>query len=415
VLVSDFDFLLPPELIAQHPPAERATSRMLHLNGSVIIDRFFSEFPQLLRPSDLVVFNDTRVLPARLFGHRSGSRAQKLSPANPASRDFLKGRVEVLLTRRLPGSEQLWEALVRPGRKIMPGERLYFGPEGADAPSLEAEVLTRGEFGERTLRFMPVPDFFARLESLGHIPLPPYIDREDTDEDRRRYQTVFARDPGSVAAPTAGLHFTEEILAQMKEKGVETASVTLHVGLGTFAPIRTDVVEEHKIHTEWYQISEKTAEQITRAKREDRRVVAIGTTTVRTLEYAAERCFEQGQRQEQQPRVSQKMANMGHPLGYTIGEDPHIRQQKANVGHQTSLGHPQDFMTEQSGEADIFIYPGYRFRVVDAMLTNFHLPKSTLLMLVSAFAGRENVLSAYNHAVRERYRFFSYGDCMFIE
>ncbi len=378
VLVSDFDFSLPPELIAQHPPAERAASRMLHVVShgekpagcSNLRDTVFTEFPSLLRPTDLVVFNDTRVLPARLFGHRSGSRSQPLSPANPASREFLKGHVEVLLTRRLPGPEQLWQALVRPGKKIMPGERLYFGDLDGQ-PQLEAEVLTRGEFGERTIRFLPVPDFFARLEALGHIPLPPYIDREDTPEDRTRYQTVFARDPGSVAAPTAGLHFTEEVLAQLRAKGIETASVTLHVGLGTFSPIRTEVVEEHKIHTEWYQIPEETAVRITRAKREGRRVVAIGTTTVRTLEYA-------------------------------VGQNP------------PQQGLPQQ-ITAHTGEANIFIYPGYRFRVVDAMLTNFHLPKSTLLMLVSAFAGREQILNAYHHAVVERYRFFSYGDCMFIE
>jgi S-adenosylmethionine:tRNA ribosyltransferase-isomerase len=258
-------------------------------------------------------------------------------------------------------------------------------------PLLEAEVLTRGEFGERTLRFLPVPDFFARLERLGHIPLPPYIDREDTAEDRERYQTVFAREAGSVAAPTAGLHFTEEILGRLRERGVETAAVTLHVGLGTFAPIRTEVVEEHKIHTEWYQISEETAEKITRAKREGRRVVAVGTTTVRTLEYAAGGGAErQGQEQGQLSHTSHPMACMGYP--------------------ESSAA-----ISAHSGEANIFIYPGYRFRVVDAMLTNFHLPKSTLLMLVSAFAGRKRVLEAYEHAVREGYRFFSYGDCMFIE
>ena len=374
VLVSDFDFHLPPELIAQHPPAERAASRLLHMDGQLLEDRVFREFPGLVRATDLLVFNDTKVLPARLFGRRSGSRAQKLSPANPASQEFLKGRVEVLLTRRLPGEEQLWHALVRPGKKIMPGERIYFGEGGGytakdAAPvlggELEAEVLERGEFGARTLRFLPVPDFFARLEALGHIPLPPYIDRPDTAEDRARYQTVFARDPGSVAAPTAGLHFTPEILERLRGKGVETAWVTLHVGLGTFSPVRTEVVEKHKIHTEWYQIPEETVEKIARAKREGRRVVAIGTTTVRTLEYAA-------------------------------GQYP-------------------DGIPSHCGEANIFIYPGYRFRVVDAMLTNFHLPKSTLLMLVSAFAGRERMLEAYAHAVRERYRFFSYGDCMFIE
>ena len=371
---------------------------MLHLNGDSLQDTVFTELPSILRATDLLVFNDTRVLPARLFGHRSGNRAQRLSPANPASRDFLHGRVEVLLTRRLAGDEQLWQALVRPGKKIMPGERLYFG--GGDgslgdsgAAVLEAEVLERGEFGERTIRFLPVPDFFARLESLGHIPLPPYIDREDTAEDRSRYQTVYARDPGSVAAPTAGLHFTEEILGRLREKGVETASVTLHVGLGTFSPIRTEVVEEHKIHTEWYQIPEETAEKIMRAKREGRRVVAIGTTTVRTLEYAAGRNLEKGQEQEQ------RQGQLPHPSKRSLdGAPAHLYEIAAH-----------------SGEANIFIYPGYRFRVVDAMLTNFHLPKSTLLMLVSAFAGRERVLAAYNHAVRERYRFFSYGDCMFIE
>ncbi len=401
VLVSDFDFHLPPELIAQQPPATRGAARMLHVHrglqqagieGERLRDTYFREFPELLRPDDLLVFNDTRVFPARLFGHRRGRRAQALGPHNPASRDFLHGRVEVLLTRRLhpqqanhglvggpaPGhvlgyapDEQLWQALVHPGRKIMPGERLYFDVklEAADpeAPHvLEAEVLERGEFGERTLRFLPVPDFYDRVEALGHVPLPPYIDRPDTPEDRERYQTVFARETGSVAAPTAGLHFTDEVLRRIRERGIETATVTLHVGLGTFAPVRTERVEEHKIHTEWYRISEEAAAQITRAKREGRRVVAVGTTTVRTLEFAA-------------------------------GLDP------------------QGEIHPHSGEADIFIYPGYQFRVVDAMLTNFHLPKSTLLMLVSAFAGRERVLAAYEHAVRERYRFFSYGDCMFIE
>jgi len=381
VLVSEFDYPLPHELIAQHPAARRTAARMLHVRGDGLRDTQFSEFPELLQPSDLLVLNDTRVLPARLFGHRSGQRAQPLSPHNPAARDFLHGRVEVLLTRRLPGArpeEQLWEALVRPGRKIMPGERLHFGLEFAgeeaagegapepSAPLLEAEVLARGEFGQRTLRFVPVPDFFARLERLGHIPLPPYIDRPDTAEDRERYQTVYAQESGSVAAPTAGLHFTPEILERIRGRGVETASVTLHVGLGTFAPVRAEVVEEHHLHTETYRISEDAAEKIARAKGEGRRLVAVGTTTVRTLEYAAAR-------------------------------DPEGR------------------ITAHTGEADIFIYPGFGFRVVDALLTNFHLPKSTLLMLVCAFAGRERVLAAYHHAVRERYRFFSYGDCMFVE
>lgn len=307
--------------------------------------------------------NNTRVLPARLFGHRRGVRSQPLSPQNPAMRDFLQGRCELLLTKQLTEEPQTWEALVRPGRKIGVGEQLTFG-EGENA--LVAEVVGRGEFGERTVRFADVPDFFARLERLGHMPLPPYIDRPDEEEDREQYQTIYARHPGSVAAPTAGLHFTPETLERVRELGVEIAEITLHVGLGTFQPVRAEVVEENKLHTERYVIGEDSAEKIARAQRERRRVVAVGTTSVRTLEFAAS-----------QSVTGQIMA--------------------------------------QSGEADIFIYPGFQFRVVSAMLTNFHLPKSTLLMLVSAFAGRENVLRAYGHAVRERYKFFSYGDCMFIE
>jgi len=416
VLVSDFDFHLPAELIAQYPAPERAASRLLHLRCSVqkissghtpddsildtaflnqsIEDLHFRDLPRLLRPTDLLVFNDTKVLPARLFGRRSGQKAQPLSPANPASREFLKGRVEVLLTRRLPGPEETWQALVRPGRKIMPGERLYFLEGEAHDPLLTAEVITRGEFGERTLRFLPVPDFYSRLERLGHIPLPPYIDRPDTAEDRQRYQTVFARDPGSVAAPTAGLHFTPEVLAAIDARGIERATVTLHVGLGTFAPIRTNVVEEHQIHTESYSIPPETLEKIQRAKREGRRVVAIGTTTVRTLEYAAG-----GGGWQQQVKEESEGAPCLPAAGAVVGT-----RQRSPLQPLAPVG-----------EADIFIYPGYRFRVVDAMLTNFHLPKSTLLMLVSAFAGRERTLAAYQHAVRERYRFFSYGDCMFIE
>jgi S-adenosylmethionine:tRNA ribosyltransferase-isomerase len=369
VLVSEFDFHLPPELIAQHPLAERADSRLLHVDrqSGEFRDAAFRDFPEMLGASDLLVMNNTRVLPARLFARRSGARAQPLSPQNPAMKEFLQGRVEVLLTRQLGESPsnapQTWEALVRPGRKIGVGEQLVFS---SDSVELRAEVIARGEFGERTLRFEPVSDFFAALEQLGHIPLPPYIDRADTTEDRVRYQTVYAERPGSVAAPTAGLHFTPEVLGRIRERGVEIAEITLHVGLGTFQPIRGDVVEQHKLHTERYVIGEDAAERINRARREGRRVVAVGTTTVRTLEFAA---------------------------------------------RQASGAE----LTAHSGEADIFIYPGYQFRLVGAMLTNFHLPKSTLLMLVSAFAGREKIIAAYEHAVRERYRFFSYGDCMFVE
>jgi S-adenosylmethionine:tRNA ribosyltransferase-isomerase len=362
VLVSEFDYHLPEELIAQEPLADRAASRMLHLcrASGELIDRTFREFPNLLRPDDLVVFNNTRVFPARLYGHRSGSRAQRLSPANPASREFLRGKVEALLVRRVPGLDETWEALVRPGRKIGVGERLFFGGAG----ELEAEIIGRGDFGERTLRFSPVSDFFGILERIGHVPLPPYIARSDRAADRERYQTVFARERGSVAAPTAGLHFTSEILDRLRARRVETTEVTLHVGLGTFQPVHAEVVEENKLHREWYRISEDAALRINRALDSGRRIIAIGTTTVRTLEFAA--------------RESGRVAL-------------------------------------QSGEADLFIYPGFQFRVVGGMLTNFHLPKSTLLMLVSAFAGRERILNAYHHAVEQKYRFYSYGDCMFIE
>jgi S-adenosylmethionine:tRNA ribosyltransferase-isomerase len=371
VLVSEFDFHLPEELIAQQPLADRAASRMLHLNRSSGNFRgdWFRQFSEILRHDDLLVFNNTRVLPARLFGRRSGLHAQQLSAANPAMKDFLLGRVEVLLTKQVASEPQTWECLVRPGRKIRMGERIFFGGQG-ESPELVGEIVRHGEFGERTMRFERVSDFFGTVERLGHVPLPPYIHREDRADDREQYQTIFARETGSVAAPTAGLHFTKEILARLAERGIEMAEVTLHVGLGTFQPVRVAEVELHKLHTETYRISEDTAEKIARARRDGRRIVAVGTTSVRTLEYAAAK-----------------------------SQDSVIRAQE--------------------GEADIFIYPGWRgdqgFRVVGAMLTNFHLPQSSLLMLVSAFAGRENVLRAYKHAVRERYRFFSYGDCMFVE
>lgn len=359
MLVSDFDYHLPEELIAQEPLPDRGASRMLHLvrASDQWPDRCFRDFPELLRPDDLLVVNNTRVFAARLYGRRSGTRAQPLSPRNPAAKEFLHGRVEVLLTKDLGNFE--WEALVHPGRKIGIGERLFFGDN-----KLEAEVVGRSSFGERRLRFREVPDFFQRVERLGHVPLPPYIGRADRSEDRERYQTVYARERGSVAAPTAGLHFTPEILGRIRERGIEIAEITLHVGLGTFQPVRAERVEDHKMHSEWFSISEAAASRINRALEAGRRVVAVGTTTVRTLEFAAR---ENGRVQP------------------------------------------------GSGEAGLFIYPGSRFRVVGALLTNFHLPKSTLLMLVSAFAGRELVLKAYEHAVRERYRFYSYGDCMFVE
>ena len=363
VLVSDFDFHLPPELIAQEPLADRSASRMLVLDHKIgaIKDDLFKNFPAHLHHGDVLVLNNSRVFPARLFGHRSGKRAQPVSARNPASREFLKGRVEVLLTRALGNGE--WEALVRPGRKLAIGEVLRFGDQ-EEKPLLEAEIIGRGEYGERQLRFAAVPNFFERLEGIGHVPLPPYISREDEAADRERYQTVFARNRGSAAAPTAGLHFTPQILDEIRSRRVEIVEVTLHVGLGTFQPLREESVEANKLHVESYNISSETANAINRALEETRRVVAVGTTVVRTLEHAA---LESG---------------------------------KIRSGE---------------GETSIFIYPGFRFRIVSALLTNFHLPQSSLIMLVSAFAGRERVLEAYRHAVDEKYRFFSYGDCMFVK
>lgn len=364
MLVSDFSYDLPEDRIAQEPLADRAASRLLHLDrrAGAWRDLTFGEFPGLLRPDDLLVLNNTRVFPARLYGHRRGTRAQPISPRNPASRNFLHGRNEVLLTRQVSLEPNDWECLVRPGRKVGLGEHLEFG----EPPELEAEVLQRGTFGERVLRFAPVPDFFGTVERLGHVPLPPYIARDDRPADRERYQTVYARERGSVAAPTAGLHFTPEIFDKLRKRGIEIAEITLHVGLGTFQPVRAERVEDHHLHRELYSISPGAAAAICRAQGANRRVVAVGTTTVRTLEYAA--------RQTADRRI-----------------------------------------LPGQGEADLFIYPGFEFRVVGALLTNFHLSQSTLLMLVSALAGRETVLAAYRHAVEAGYRFYSYGDCMFVE
>jgi len=379
VLVSDFNFHLPEDLIAQRPLAARDGSRMLHLERITgrYSDHPFREFPDLLQPGDLVVFNNTRVFPARLYGRREGARAHPVSPHNPAARDFLHGRVEVLLTRQLSTHPNDWECLVRPGRKIGVGERLFFG----ERDELQAQVLARAEFGERRIRFRPIvqnadkspeqsaDDFFATLDRIGHVPLPPYIARADSPGDRERYQTVYAQQRGSVAAPTAGLHFTPETLDRIRRRGVETAEITLHVGLGTFQPVRVERVEDHQIHSEPYSISVDAASAINRVLRMSRRVIAVGTTTVRTLEHAV------------------------------------------RLGAGTIVAGP--------ASADLFIYPDpervFEFKAVHAMLTNFHLPQSTLLMLVSTFAGREKIAQAYEHAVNQRYRFYSYGDCMFIE
>jgi S-adenosylmethionine:tRNA ribosyltransferase-isomerase len=400
MLVSDFDYNLPPDRIAQVPLADRAASRLLHLDrqSATWRDRSFREFPSLLRPDDLLVLNNTRVFPARLYGHRSGQHPHLPSLHNRAARNFLRGRIEILLTRQLTADPNEWDCLVRPGRKIGVGEKLYFSDSTADnltsandgnSHGLEAEVVERGSFGERRIRFSPVEDFFARVERIGRVPLPPYIHRnhaneEATDDanddpdndvpkghktsDRERYQTVYAQTRGSVAAPTAGLHFTPEILEQIHGLGIEIAEITLHVGLGTFQPVRVEKVEDHKLHSERYEISQQAANAINRAKAENRRVVAVGTTTVRTLEYAAKQTAE--------------------------------NRNRIDAGQ---------------GEANLFIFPGYQFRIVDALLTNFHLPQSTLLMLVCALGGKELVMDSYRHAVAAEYRFYSYGDCMFVE
>lgn len=364
--VSDFHFDLPEGLIAQSPPPVRGTSRMLRLDHRTgeYSDDFFRNLPEILRPGDLLILNDSRVIPARLYATRGGLHTQHNSP-HPS------GRIEVLLTEHL-GSDD-WSALVRPSRKVQPGECLHFAAGNGAEPLLTAEVLAAGEFGERTLRFAPTQDFQAILEKIGHMPLPPYIHRSDNPEDRDRYQTVFSHEPGSAAAPTAGLHFTPEILGQLRQNGIQIETITLHVGLGTFQPVRAEELADIHLHAEHYTLPAATAAAINAALVEGRRIIAAGTTTTRTLEHCAQ-------------------------LASTAPFEPH-----------TGL-----HLEPHTGSTEIFISPGHTFRVVSGLLTNFHLPQSTLLMLVSAFAGREAVLAAYAHAVRERYRFFSYGDCMLL-
>jgi S-adenosylmethionine:tRNA ribosyltransferase-isomerase len=352
--LDDFDYALPEELIAQEPPADRAGGRMLvvHRAERRWEDLSFRDFPSFLHPGDCLVLNDSRVFPARLFGHRAGIHALPIGKNNPKRNEYLSGEVEVFLLRPVGAGARDWEALVRPGRKLPVGERIHF-PGG-----LEAEITARGEFGERTIRFQTDADLFGEFEKIGHVPLPPYIKRGDEARDRERYQTVFAREKGSVAAPTAGLHFTPEILEQCRAAGAEVAYVTLHVGLGTFQPLHAQQVEQGRLHSERYRITEENAARMRAA----RRLVAVGTTSVRTVESA-------------------------------------LRSGELHAS---------------SGETDIFIYPGFAFRGTGALLTNFHLPKTSLLLLVSALAGRELALAAYRHAVDQRYRFYSYGDCMLI-
>jgi len=362
--LDELDYHLPQNRIAQRPLGRREASRLLHLNRATgeCEDRMFVEFPDLLCGDELLVFNNARVIPARLFGRRVGVRSQKPSRATRA--EHLTGKVEVFLTRQVDADT--WKALVHPGRKMRLGERVLFG-EG----ELEGEITARGEYGLRTLHFVSHDQrsVSQHFERLGHVPLPPYIDRVDEDADRERYQTVFAKRPGAIAAPTAGLHFSAEILGCIRQRGVETCELTLDVGLGTFQPIHSETLEGHAMHSESYEIPPETAERINGAHAADRPVLAIGTTVVRALEDAAVHAAESGRK---------------------------------------------DVVAAGRAEARLFIIPGFRFRVVDQLLTNFHLPRSTLLALVCAFAGREHILAAYRHAVESGYRFYSYGDCMLI-
>ncbi|MBQ4474198.1 MAG: tRNA preQ1(34) S-adenosylmethionine ribosyltransferase-isomerase QueA [Lachnospiraceae bacterium] len=338
---SDFYFDLPQELIAQDPLEDRSASRLLVLDKETGAweHRHFTDIREYLKPGDCLVINDTKVIPARLLGEREGTG----------------GHVEVLLLKRREGN--VWETLVKPGKKARPGTRLSFG-----GGLLRAEVTDVVDEGNRLIRFEFEGIFEEILDQLGQMPLPPYITHEL--KDKNRYQTVYAKYEGSAAAPTAGLHFTQELLGEIEAMGVEIARVTLHVGLGTFRPVKAENILDHHMHSEWYQVTEEAAEKINRAKAEGHRVICVGTTSCRTVESAST-------------------------------EDGVI-----HAG---------------SGDTEIFIYPGYRFKMLDCLITNFHLPESTLIMLVSALAGREHVLAAYEEAVKERYRFFSFGDAMFIK
>jgi S-adenosylmethionine:tRNA ribosyltransferase-isomerase len=370
--LADFNYELPPELIAQRPLDQRDSSRMLIMDreNQDWEDSLFRVLPESLRGDELIVVNNARVIPARLLGRRVGVRAERPGRNRRVAREFLSSEIEVLLTRQVAHDE--WDALVRPGKKMRLGERVEFG-EG----ELCAEVVGRGDFGLRRVRLTAQGELDEAIERLGHIPLPPYIARSDEPADRERYQTIFAERPGAVAAPTAGLHFSSAVLDQIKGRGVEITAITLDVGLGTFQPIHAEHIEQHQMHSEAYEISEEAANVICNARRDSRPIVAVGTTVVRTLEDAA-------------------------------------AKSAAKRGARAREKYSDFFVEPGRAEADIFIKPGHAFRVVNQLLTNFHLPQSTLLVLVSAFAGREFILRSYRHAVEAGYRFYSYGDCMWI-
>lgn len=341
--IEEFDYFLPEELIAQHPTDKRDASRLLVADRATgnLEHRHFYDILEYLKPGDCLVMNNSKVIPARLFG----------------TKEITGAKVEFLLIRRIQGD--LWEAMVRPGKKLHVGDRVSFSEDG----SLSAQIMEHGEGGTRIVRFEYEGDFHELLDRIGKIPLPPYISRESDEEDKERYQTVYCKEEGSVAAPTAGLHFTEELIETVRQMGVRIAYVTLHVGIGTFRPVKCEIVEEHKMHFEEYEIDEENARIINETKRAGGRIISVGTTSTRTVESAAA---------------------------------------------------ADGTVIPGRGRTDIFIFPGYRFKVIDSLITNFHLPKSTLLMLVSALYNREKILEIYREAVEQKYRFFSYGDAMLI-
>jgi len=341
--INDFDYYLPVDQIAQHPADKRDESRLLvveRITGK-LEHRHFYDILEYLNPGDCLVMNNSKVIPARLFGVK----------------EITGAKVEFLLIKRI--KDDIWEAMVRPGKKLHVGDRVSFTEGG----SLSAKIMEHGEGGTRIVRFEYEGDFHELLDRIGKIPLPPYIERDSDEEDKKRYQTVYCKEEGSVAAPTAGLHFTEELMEKARQKGIRIAYVTLHVGIGTFRPVKCETIEEHKMHFEEYEIDEENASIINETKKAGGRIISVGTTSTRTVESAAA---------------------------------------------------PDGAVIAGRGNTDIFIYPGYRFKVIDSLITNFHLPKSTLLMLVSALYNRENILAVYKEAVEQKYRFFSYGDAMLI-
>jgi S-adenosylmethionine:tRNA ribosyltransferase-isomerase len=375
--VSDFDYELPEELIAQHPSEKRDESRLLVVNRATgeIRHEHFYDIEKYLKPTDCLVLNDSKVLPARLFGVKEGTGA----------------KIEFLLTKRIDGD--IWETMVRPGRRLKDGDRVRF------ADDFLAQVIEKSEGGTRIVRFEYDGIFMERLEEIGSMPLPPYIERPAEAGDKDRYQTVYAHEEGSVAAPTAGLHFTEELLERIRAKGVKTAYVTLHVGIGTFRPVKAERVEDHEMHFEEYEISEEAARIINETKAAGGRVIAVGTTSTRTCESAA----------------CKSAAGFGSS-GDATSDDATAGDATAGENVPDSNVADERYIVKAGhGSTGIFIYPGYEFKVIDSLITNFHLPKSTLMMLISALYDREKILAVYEEAIREKYRFFSYGDAMFIE